>query len=128
LSHVLERASGPYGDGGLLVEIALDDGDLETAWSAARELGAGRQWRALADASRDFAPLEAAALYRDDVAKAVVIADSSRYDDIAHQLAVMRDLYRRGGAQEDFAAYVGELKETYRRRPSLMAALARRGL
>jgi uncharacterized Zn finger protein len=128
LSKVLERAAAPYGDGALLVEIALSDGDLETAWSAARDLGAGRQWRALADSSRDFAPREAAELYRDDVAKDLKYADTQKYASIAERLAAMRELYQRAGDGADFADYLAELRETYRRRTSLMSALDRRGL
>jgi uncharacterized Zn finger protein len=128
LSKALELAAAPYGTGALLVEIALADGDLETAWSAARDLGAGRQWRALADASRDFAPREAAELYREDVAKDLTHADTSKYDSIAERLGAMQDLYRRDGAEAEFADYLAELRETYRRRTSFMSALDRRGL
>ena len=128
LAKALELAAAPYGDGALLVEIALTDGDLETAWSAARELGPGRQWRALADASRDFAPREAAELYREDVAKDLTYADTQKYESIAARLVAMRDLCQRAGAEADFADYLAELRETYRRRTSLMSALDRRGL
>ena len=114
--------------GALLIEIALSDGDLETAWSAARDLGAGRQWRLLADASRDFAPREAAELYRDDVGKDLKYADTQKYASIAERLAAMRDLYQRAGAEADFADYLAELRDTYRRRTSFISALDRRGL
>jgi uncharacterized Zn finger protein len=128
LARALELAAAPYGDGALLIEIALSDGDLETAWSAARDLGPGRQWRLLADASRDFAPREAAELYRDDVGKDLKHADTQKYASIAERLAAMRDLYQRAGAEADFADYLAELRETYRRRTSFISALDRRGL
>jgi uncharacterized Zn finger protein len=128
LEKALELASRPYGDGALLVDIALADGDLETAWSAARELGAGHKWRALADASKDYAPREAAALYRADVEKDLQYADTSKYADIARRLAAMQDLFARAEAKEEFDAYLAELRETYRRRRSLMSALERQGL
>ena len=128
LATALEQAAAPYRDGALLVEIALSEGDLETAWSAARDLGPGRQWKALADASRDFAPLEAAKLYRDDVAKDLQHADTQKYASIAERVAAMRGLYQRAGAEADFADYLAELRETYRRRTSFMTALDRRGL
>ena len=128
LATALELAASPYGSGALLVEIALADGDLETAWSAARDLGAGNRWRALADASRDFAPREAGDLYRDDVAKDLKYADTEKYRSIAERLASMRDLYERAGAGADFAEYIAELRGTYRRRTSLMSALDRERL
>ena len=96
--------------------------------SAARELGAGYQWKKLAEASADFAPLEAAALWRKDIEKHLTHPDSKLYADIAKQLTTMRDLYHRAGAEADFATYVSELRETYRRRPALMSALDRQGL
>ena len=128
LAKALDLAAAPYGDGALLIEIALSDGDLETAWSAARDLGPGRQWRSLADASRDFAPREAAELYRDDVGKDLKYADTQKYASIAERLAAMRDLYQRAGAEADFADYLAELRETYRRRTSFISALDRRRL
>jgi hypothetical protein len=128
LAKARELAAAPYGDGALLVEIALTEGDLETAWSAARDLGPGRQWRALADASRDHAPHDAAELYRADIAKDLTYADTRKYASIAERIATMRDLYQRAGAEADFADYLAELRETYRRRTSFMSALDRHGL
>ena len=128
MDTALEVASRPHGTGALLIEIALADGDLETAWSAARDLGAGHKWRALADASKEFAPLEAAGLYREDIAQQLVVADTSRYAGIARGLSAVKDMYARAGAEADFAAYLAELRETYRRRTSLMSALDRQGL
>ncbi len=128
LAKGLELAARPYGDGALLVEIALSDGDLETAWSAARDLGPGRQWRALADASRDYAPRDAAELYRMDIEKDLEYADTQKYASIAERVAAMRELYQLAGAEADFADYLTELRATYRRRTSFMSALDRQGL
>jgi len=128
LAKSLELAAQPFGSAAVLVEIALAEGDLETAWSAARELGAGYQWKKLADASADFAPLEAAALWRQDIEEDLTHPDSKLYADIAERLAKMRDLYHRAGAEDDFVMYLSELRKTYRRRPALMSALDRQGL
>jgi hypothetical protein len=128
LAKARELATQPFGSGAVLIEIALAEGDLETAWSAARELGAGYRWKELADASRDYAPLDAAGLWRADVEKDLRYPDSQRYPDIARRLAIMRDLYTRGDAEADFATYMAELRETYKRRPALMSALDHRGL
>jgi flavin-binding protein dodecin len=38
------------------------------------------------------------------------------------------DCAHRAGAEADFATYLSELRETYRRRPALMSALDRQGL
>jgi uncharacterized Zn finger protein len=58
----------------------------------------------------------------------VVAADTRGYAAIADELATMRDLYAEAGDNADFAMYVADIKTRFARRPSLMAALARKGL
>ena len=128
LAQARKVAGQPYYKAATLVEIALAEGDLDAAWSAAREFGAGHQWKALAAASADYAPLEAAALHRVQLEQDLKFADTSRYAGIADRLVIMRDLHRRGDAEPDIAAYLAELRETYQRRTSLMRELDRRGL
>jgi uncharacterized Zn finger protein len=50
------------------------------------------------------------------------------YAQIAEDLRTTRDLMSNAGDEADFAGFVSEIRETYRRRPSLMAALDRKGL
>ena len=127
----LERAAGlarsPYPGGSALVEIALGEDDLEAAWSAARQYGAGHLWQRLAQASVDFAPLEAAELHRAPCGEGAVVTDTKRYPGIADHLATMRDLHRRAGTEDRFADYIAELRDTYQRRTSLMKEWARAG-
>ena len=56
------------------------------------------------------------------------ITDSSRYTGIAAALVRIGELMDRAQELREFTAYVAHIRETYRRRPSLMAALDRRGL
>lgn len=128
LEHASELATRPYGDGATLIEVALGEGDLDAAWAAATAHGAGHQWQALARASMDTRPVDAAELYRPGIEGDLVHTQSSLYPDIAKRLALMRDLYEKGGRAEEFADYVAALRERYKRRPSLMSALDRQGL
>jgi uncharacterized Zn finger protein len=121
-------AKRAYGDGSVLVDLALASGDLEAAWAAARSYGAGSAWRALADASAETRPVEAAALYRAQVERLVVVTDTKRYREIAELLAAMHELSVRGGAEDESGAYLAALRETYRRRTSMMAELDRQKL
>jgi uncharacterized Zn finger protein len=82
----------------------------------------------LADASAETRPVEAAALYRAQVERLVVVTDTKRYREIAELLAAMHELSVRGGAEDESGAYLAALRETYRRRTSMMAELDRQKL
>ena len=128
LERAAELAAKPFVTGAPLIEIALGEGDLDAAWAAARAYGPGHQWQALAKASAEARPLDAASLYREGIEKDLTHPNSPIYPDVAKRLALMRDLHEKGGAPEVFAEYVAGLRGKYKRRPALMAALDRRGL
>lgn len=123
-----ELAQRPFGSGAALVEIALSEQDLEAAWAAAERHGPGHLWQPLSDASAATRPRAAADLYRPGVEKDLQVTDSKRYAGIAERLDRMRALYAAAGDEADFADWMAELRRTYGRRPSLMAALDRRRL
>lgn len=128
LARGRELASAPHATGATLVEIALDEGDLDAAWRGAKAYGAGHMWQDLAGASRDTRPIDAAELYRPRIEQDLQHANSKVYPKIAKMLAAMRDLYQRGGQSDAFAEYLGRIRQDYRRRPSLLAALDRQNL
>ncbi len=117
-----------YLQGAALVDIALAEDDLAAAWQAAETYGAGYRWRDLAAASVDSMPRESADLYRPWLEDELRYPDTRRYAPIADTLALMRDLYARAGAAAEFAEYIADIRSRFRRRPSLMRELARRGL
>ena len=67
LARAREQAAQPYVEGAALIEILLGEGDLDEAWRVAREFGAGSMWEALAVASAETRPLDAAGQYRPSV-------------------------------------------------------------
>jgi len=121
-------AREPFGSGAALVELAIADHDLDAAWAAADEYGAGHAWESLALASVDSHPAQAADLREPLVAESLKITESKRYPGIADELVRIRDLRRRAGQEDQFNDLIREIRSTYGRRPSLMTALERRGL
>lgn len=129
LATARQQAAAPYADGAALVEIFLAEDDVDAAWEAAESYGAGRQWETLAAASATARPLDAARLYRQQVDTDLAAgADTRRYPTIARRLALVRDLETRGGRPDEFHDYLSAIRDTYGRRPSLMAAIDRAGL
>jgi uncharacterized Zn finger protein len=123
-----EQDAARRGDGSALIRIATAEGDLVAAWSAAERFGAGDAWRELADASADDVPFDAAQLYRPYLDKLLLEANTRIYPEVARTLLIMRDLYSKVQEEEAFMSLLGELRERYKRRTSLIAALDRAGL
>lgn len=128
LAEARTHATTPYRNGAALIEIAISEGDLDLAWEAEREFGAGYSWQPLVDASAESRPIDAARLLRVHVDTDLRQPNSKKYPVIAERMARMRELHERAGAPAPFDAYLGVIRDTYRRRPALMAALDRVGL
>ena len=129
LTEARRQAAKPFGSGATLIEIALGEKDLDAAWAAAEEFGAGHEWQRLAEASARSRPLDAAELYRPGIDQDLARGpDTKSYPGIARRLATMKQLYASGGAPERFDAYIASLRDQYGRRPSLMKAFDAAGL
>jgi len=128
LAAARSLAKGP-GGGAALVDIALHEGDLDSAWAAAQEYGPGHQWETLAQASAESRPIQAAELYRPHIERDLASPPNTRlYSGIAQRLATMRDLYLQAGREKEFTRYIAEVRSTYKRRTALIAALDRKRL
>lgn len=129
LGTAREHATQPHGTGAALVDVALADADLDAAWQAAEEFGAGEQWRQLVDASMQARPLDAAALLRAQVDEALTgRADSRIYPGVTSELLRIRALHTAGGDRQGFVDYLAQLRSAYARRPSLIKQLDAAGL
>lgn len=126
--HARRLASDPYAAGAVLVQLSLSENDVEAAWEAAGRYGAGWAWRELAVRGAEARPVAAADLYRPQLDKDLRHPDTRLYPSIAETLATMADLYEQGGRSNDFAAFIAQIRHDYGRRPSLMKALAAKGL
>ncbi|MGO1544104.1 MAG: SWIM zinc finger family protein [Gulosibacter sp.] len=125
---VLEDRAQQADNGREVIETALEDDDLDWAWSAAERWGAGHMRRRLADASASTRPDQAAALYREELDDFLRTANTRSYPLVAEILLRMRAGYASAGAVEDADAYIAQLRETYARRPALLRELDRNGL
>ena len=123
VARAAAERSPEYLAGAELILIALHEGDLAAAWAAQDEFGAGAAWQELATASADSRPGEAAALYRPALAEALQRADRRSYEHVAATLAAMRPLMEQAGEDAEFGDLVRDIRQEYRRRPSLLAAL-----
>lgn len=121
-------ALDPYAAGAVLVQLSLSEGDVDAAWEAADRYGAGWAWRELAVRGAGARPVAAADLYRPQLESDLRHPNTKLYPGIAETLATMAELYKRGGRSADFAAFMMQIRQDYGRRPSLMKALAARGL
>ncbi|WP_304106611.1 SWIM zinc finger domain-containing protein [Mycolicibacterium bacteremicum] len=128
LDHARGLASDQFATGAVLVQLWLSEGDVDAAWEAADRYGPGPAWQELAQHGAEARPVAAADLYRPQLQRDLRHPNSKLYPDIAETLAIMAELYEKGGRGADFAVFMAEIRREYGRRPSLMRALDARGL
>ncbi len=125
--YAAERARRA-GSGALLVDLALEEGEVERAWALANEHGSGQSWPALAAAVEDTHPDRAADLYEAELAAVLGPADRRSYKQAARHLQRIRDLRRSAGQDQAFTELVSHVREQHRRRPAFLTILDRAGL
>ena len=119
-------------DPGWLVDALLGEGDVEEAWSVAREdpdwdPGSDRRLR-LAEAREAQRPGEALPLYM-LVADEMLLETGRR--SYARAIPVLKHARRAAeaaGKRESFATHIADLREQHRRRPTFIAMLDKAGL
>ncbi|GLY82267.1 SWIM zinc finger family protein [Actinoallomurus iriomotensis] len=116
------------GDGPLLVDALIDDGDTDAAWRAVEEGAGDRQWLALADLTRDDRPADALTVYRRAIESRARLTGDDNYREIARLLRSARDCHERLGTEREFAAYVTGLRTAQRRKRNLLRILDQQGL
>jgi uncharacterized Zn finger protein len=119
-----------WGGGPVLVDALLGDGDLDGAWAAARDTEAttGDQWVALADASADTCPAEAAAAYLRVVDSMKQVTGNDTYQRMATLLLAARACHETLGTAAEFRRYVAFLRQDQKRKRNLMKILDQNGL
>lgn len=123
-----EERAGRSGNADLLVALALADLDVDRAWAAHERYGVSSLRQTLAEAVAKVRPREAADLLRPVLQDALRHADRRNYRTVAQLLERMRALYGQVGAAAEIDALVVQVREDYRRRPTLLAELDRHGL
>jgi uncharacterized Zn finger protein len=111
---------------GALVEIALDEGDvaraLELLPRVERHGWQGYRQEVAEAAEKDY-PREALALYQEMAERAIGERRRSSYQKAAQHLKRAKALYKRLEEQDDWDAYLRELRERYANLPALQDEL-----
>lgn len=126
------RATLQRADTRAFVDALLSDDDLEIAWSAAlaapRDAIGSDLWLRLAERRERDRPADALAVYRRIADEVLEQADRRAYRSAARILQRARTAAQAAGELDAFADYVTNVRERYRRRPTLIAIFDKAGL
>jgi uncharacterized Zn finger protein len=114
--------------GPVLVDALTDDGDLDAAWAAAKDTATEPQWLRLADASIDFRPADALAIYHTTIGGLKTQTGDDIYRRIASLLLSARACHQAMGTTDEFRRYLAALRLEQKRKRSLMKILDQNGL
>lgn len=122
-------------DRGGLVDVLLDDGEPDAAWALATaepacEVGEHRwkrRWKRLAEARASSHPGDAMEVWFRLVHEVLVTADKRVYQAAVRYLRAAKKAAVAAEAMSEFEVRVAGLRETHRRRPSLIARLDKAG-
>jgi hypothetical protein len=115
-----------------LVVALLGDGDADLAWETAvtttkAEIGSDL-WLRLAESRQEQRPDEALAVYERLANEQLLTADRRAYAAAVRILKKARDAASAAGTPEAFTDAVARLRDTHRRRPTLIAMLDKAGM
>jgi tetratricopeptide (TPR) repeat protein len=115
----------------LLIDIALDEGNIDRALEIASQPGAlmraETQMRVAQAAEADH-PRAAIEIYRSRAERAIAARGRGNYVTAAELLLRVRDLYRRLGEESTWQGYITRLREAHTRLWALKEELDRAGL
>ncbi len=118
-------------DRGGLVDVLLDDGEPDAAWALATEEPAWEvgehRWKRLAEVRGPSHPADAMAVWFRLVDGVLVKADTRVYPVAVRYLKAAKKAAVAADAMVEFEVRVAGLRETHRRRPSLIARLDKAG-
>jgi hypothetical protein len=119
-------------DPGGLVDVLLADGEAEAGWTLATtepvewEVGEHR-WKRLAEVRAVTHPADAMAVWFRLVDEVLISADKRSYQGAVRYLKAAKKTAAAADAMVEFDVRVAGLRETHRRRPSLIAMLDKAG-
>lgn len=118
-------------DRGGLVDVLLDDGEPDAAWALATaepgwEVGEHR-WKRLAEVRASTHPADAMTVWFRLVDEVLITADKRAYQSAVRYLTAAKKAATAADAMVEFEVRVAGLRETHRRRPSLIARLDKAG-
>jgi uncharacterized Zn finger protein/catechol 2,3-dioxygenase-like lactoylglutathione lyase family enzyme len=122
----------------LLIEIALDEGEIDHALLQLKELAKKDRYGTtyegdygygidlkVAQAAEEIYPQEAIALYQQRAERLIAQRDRRQYHEACTFLAKMRSVYEKSGEHEAWASYIAALRQQNRNLPALKDELAK---
>jgi hypothetical protein len=119
-------------DRGALVDVLLAEGEVDQAWAVAGSAGESeigrRRWQVLADARMKSDPADALDAFLNLADQELAIAGRPSYGRAIKLLKKAARSAEAAGRTAVFDEHVRELREQYRRRPSMLSMFDRAGL
>jgi uncharacterized Zn finger protein len=113
-------------DHSLLVEIYLWEKDAESAWQEAQVGGCSNElWMRLAEHREKDHPADALAIYCKQIAPIVSRTNNEAYHEAFELIHTIKVLMARLDQHDQFAAYLDDLRKTYKPKRNFMAMLNR---
>jgi uncharacterized Zn finger protein len=113
-------------DHSLLVEIHLWEKDVDAAWQEAQVGGCSNDlWMRLAKHREKDHPADALAIYRRQIDPIVGRTNNGAYQEAIELLHTIKILMARLDQQDQFAAYLADLRKTYKPKRNFLAMLNR---
>ena len=131
LRPALLKKLDPQRQASLLLQIALDEGDVAWALEIASRPGArlnADELIRVAQAAEAEHPRAALRIYRQQAEQAIAARGRGNYQMATGHLLRVRDLHRRLGEAATWEAYIAHLREEQRRLRALQDELSRAGL
>lgn len=117
-----QPAPAPYQT---LIEVLLGDGEVDAAWRLAVAHGCPQPlWMALARAREDEHPADAVHVYQREIENLIDRKQAHWYEQAVEHVVHVGELYARGGADDDFATYLADLRHRHKPKPKFLAMLA----
>ncbi len=131
LRPALLKTLDPQRQSSLLLQIALDEGDVAWALEIISRPGALFSADALirvAQAAEPDHPRAALEIYRQRAERAIAARGRANYQTAAGHLLRVRDLYHRLGEDAAWETYIAHLRQEHQRLPALQDELNKAGL
>ncbi|MGD0559779.1 MAG: SWIM zinc finger family protein, partial [Streptosporangiaceae bacterium] len=119
----LLRADAVGVQGPVLIDVLIDDGDIDAAWSTAPGVATDAQLVRLADASIDVRPADALAVYLNAIAPLYQLLGDDVYRRMATLLLSARACHEALGSLDEFRRYVAVIRTDLKRKRNLMRIL-----
>jgi uncharacterized Zn finger protein len=108
-------------DSSTLVEVLLQDGDVEQAWTEAGAAGCRRDlWLKLAELREGEHPSEVIPIWQGEIERIIDAKNNQAYREAVDLIARVARLMRAAGCEADFAPYTAKLRATHKPKRNLM--------